>query len=210
MARSNSAANIALGGHADFIPDFLGFTYVRNTGAAFSSFEGAQWLFVVVFVVLTAVVVILGVGKGIEKCSKVMMPILVVLCIIVAIYSLTLPGASEGLKFMFVPGYAVEGGFIEEAPGLLTVLATIAFAGPVAQRRDVYSQPDGTTFNVKLRGDEWIKLRTTEDGCDITKDEGVKRLACIIGKIFMYSYKYQNIDMYAFGFGDYINIITPE
>ena len=54
---------------------------------------------------------------------------------------------------------------------LLTVLANIAFAGPVAQRRDVYSQPDGTTFNVRLRGDEWIKLRTTEDGCAITKDE---------------------------------------
>lgn len=51
-----TVTNIALGGHADFIPDFLGFTYVRNTGAAFSSFEGQQWLFAVVFAVFTALI----------------------------------------------------------------------------------------------------------------------------------------------------------
>ena len=52
-----TVANIALGGHADFIPDFLGFTYVRNTGAAWSSFEGMIWLFALVFVVLTVALV---------------------------------------------------------------------------------------------------------------------------------------------------------
>lgn len=46
--------NIALGGHMDFIPGFLDFTYVRNTGAAFSSFEGMQWLFALIFLVFTA------------------------------------------------------------------------------------------------------------------------------------------------------------
>ena len=45
--------NIPLFGHVDFLPGFLGFTYVQNTGAAFSSFEGARWLFVLIFVVLT-------------------------------------------------------------------------------------------------------------------------------------------------------------
>ena len=60
----------------------------------------------VLFVLLTATVVILGVDKGIEKCSKIMMPILVILCIIVAIYSLTLPGAMEGLKFYLLPDFS--------------------------------------------------------------------------------------------------------
>ena len=60
----------------------------------------------VLFVVLTALVVILGVDKGIEKCSKVMMPVLVVLCLIVAVYSLTLPGAMEGLKFYLLPDFS--------------------------------------------------------------------------------------------------------
>ena len=49
--------NIPLYGHVEFIPDFLSFTYVQNTGAAFSSFRGMQWLFFLVFVVFTVGVV---------------------------------------------------------------------------------------------------------------------------------------------------------
>ncbi len=50
-------ANIPLFGHVDVIPGVVGLTSVQNTGAAFSSFEGMQWLFAVVFVVFTAAVV---------------------------------------------------------------------------------------------------------------------------------------------------------
>ena len=46
-------ANIPLGGHVAFLTGFLDFTYVRNTGAAFSSFEGMQWLFALIFLVFT-------------------------------------------------------------------------------------------------------------------------------------------------------------
>ena len=46
-------ANIPLGGHVAFLPGFLDFTYVRNTGAAFSSFEGMQWLFALIFLMFT-------------------------------------------------------------------------------------------------------------------------------------------------------------
>ena len=46
-------ANIPLSGHVDFLPGFLDFTYLRNTGAAFSSFEGMQWLFALIFLVFT-------------------------------------------------------------------------------------------------------------------------------------------------------------
>ena len=49
--------NIPLYGHVEFIPEFLSFTYVQNNGAAFSSFKGMQWLFVLVFIVFTAGVV---------------------------------------------------------------------------------------------------------------------------------------------------------
>ena len=52
-----TVANIALYEHADFIPGILGLTYVQNTGAAFSALEGARWLFVLVFVVLTAALI---------------------------------------------------------------------------------------------------------------------------------------------------------
>lgn len=46
-------ASIPLGGHVAFLPGFLDFTHVRNTGAAFSSFEGMQWLFALIFLVFT-------------------------------------------------------------------------------------------------------------------------------------------------------------
>ena len=49
--------NIPLYGQVDFIPDFLSFTYVQNNGAAFSSFKGMQWLFLLVFVLFTAGVI---------------------------------------------------------------------------------------------------------------------------------------------------------
>ena len=52
------------------------------------------------------------------------MPALFVMLLITIIRSVTLPYATEGLKFMFVPGYAVKAGFISEAPNLLTVFAT--------------------------------------------------------------------------------------
>ena len=51
-----TVANIALHQDVEFIPGFLGFTYVQNTGAAFSSFEGQQWLFALIFLALTAAI----------------------------------------------------------------------------------------------------------------------------------------------------------
>jgi len=51
-----TVANIALYEDIPFIPGILGFTYVQNTGAAFSSFEGQQWLFALVFAVFTGLI----------------------------------------------------------------------------------------------------------------------------------------------------------
>ena len=48
-----TVANIALGQKVPFLPGLLRFTYVQNTGAAFSSFEGQQWLFALIFVIFT-------------------------------------------------------------------------------------------------------------------------------------------------------------
>lgn len=39
--------------HIEVLPGVVGLTYVRNTGAAFSSFEGMQWLFALIFLVFT-------------------------------------------------------------------------------------------------------------------------------------------------------------
>ena len=83
-----------------------------------------SWVFTVLFIVICYLVNRSGISGGIEKFNKVGMPALFVMLLITIIRSLTLPGAEEGLKFMFVPGYAVEAGFIEKAPNILTVFAT--------------------------------------------------------------------------------------
>ena len=51
-----TVANIALYEDVPFIPGLLQLTYVQNTGAAFSSFEGQQWLFALIFVILTVLI----------------------------------------------------------------------------------------------------------------------------------------------------------
>ncbi len=51
-----TVANIELYADVPFIPGLLQLTYVRNTGAAFSSFEGQQWLFALVFLVFTTAI----------------------------------------------------------------------------------------------------------------------------------------------------------
>ncbi|WP_409967864.1 sodium-dependent transporter [Bengtsoniella intestinalis] len=65
-----------------------------------------------------------GIQGGIEKFSTVGMPALFVMLVVVIIRSLTLPNAIEGVKFMFVPGYAVSAGFISESPSFINILST--------------------------------------------------------------------------------------
>lgn len=48
--------NIPLYGNVEAIPGLFHLTYVQNTGAAFSAFEGAQWLFALIFVALTVAI----------------------------------------------------------------------------------------------------------------------------------------------------------
>ena len=52
-----TVAKIPLWGHVDVWPGVIGLTYVRNTGAAWSSFEGMIWLFALIFVIFTAVLI---------------------------------------------------------------------------------------------------------------------------------------------------------
>lgn len=81
-------------------------------------------IFTALFLGICMVIVKGGIASGIEKFNKIGMPALFVMLIVVIIRALSLPGASEGLKFMFVPGYAVEAGFIEKNPSFIEILGT--------------------------------------------------------------------------------------
>ena len=59
-----------------------------------------------VFLAVTTLIVVVGIKGGIEKFSKIMMPILFFMVLAIAIYSLTLPGASAGLDYLFNPDFS--------------------------------------------------------------------------------------------------------
>ncbi len=62
-------------------------------------------LWFAIYLGLTAIVVLMGVEKGIEKVSKIMMPVLIILSLVIAVYSITRPGAMEGVKYYLVPNF---------------------------------------------------------------------------------------------------------
>lgn len=59
-----------------------------------------------IFTFMVSAVLLGGVQKGVERVSVILMPLLVVLAVAVSIYSITLPGAMEGVKYFFVPNFA--------------------------------------------------------------------------------------------------------
>ncbi len=59
----------------------------------------------IIFAALTAIVVMIGVQKGIEKASTILMPILVVLILGISVYCITRPGALEGVKYYLLPDF---------------------------------------------------------------------------------------------------------
>ena len=66
-----------------------------------NGFEVELWF--VVFAALVLAIVLLGVENGIERVSKIMMPLLLVLALVIVIYVLTMPGALQGVKYFLIP-----------------------------------------------------------------------------------------------------------
>lgn len=81
-------------------------TDLENMFSTSTSSTYEPLLFLTVFIVLTGIIVLIGVKRGIENFAKVMMPLLFLLVIVVAIRSVTLPNASEGLAFLFKPDFS--------------------------------------------------------------------------------------------------------
>ena len=71
--------------------------------SAFISGGFSSELCFLIFAALTLIIIFAGVENGIERVSKVMMPILVLLSLVIGAYSVTRPGALEGVKYFLVP-----------------------------------------------------------------------------------------------------------
>ena len=98
----------------EYIVKSLTFSFTGNDSQTamstmFSSFVSNPWLPLIChtgFLLATTIIVVVGIKDGIEKFSKVMMPILFFIVIAIAIYSLTLPGASKGVDYLFNPDFS--------------------------------------------------------------------------------------------------------
>ncbi len=87
----------------------------------FNEFVSNPWksvAWMLAFMVVTHIIVVRGVKGGIEKFSKVMMPALFIILIVLAVCSATLPGASQGLEFLFKPDFSkITGSVVLNAMG---------------------------------------------------------------------------------------------
>ena len=80
--------------------------YVKNYFVTFSSDPLKPVLWGVGFVLITHLVVVRGVRSGIERASKLLMPVLLVLLVIIVIASCMLPGAMAGVEFLLKPDFS--------------------------------------------------------------------------------------------------------
>jgi len=87
-----------LRGSTDALAEDSYFTGFITAGASVE-----VWFLIFTLVVL--LIIVAGVEHGIEKVSKMMMPVLVILAVIVSIYSVTRPGAFEGVKYFLIPNF---------------------------------------------------------------------------------------------------------
>ncbi|MBQ4294629.1 MAG: sodium-dependent transporter [Prevotella sp.] len=80
--------------------------YVKDYFAAFSSHPVKPILTAVAFLVITHFVIVRGVRNGIERMSKLMMPLLFILLLVIVVASCMLPAAERGVAFLFKPDFS--------------------------------------------------------------------------------------------------------
>lgn len=89
--------------------------------ASFNGFIAHPWrpaLWMVAFMLMTHFIIVKGVEKGIEKSAKIMMPMLFLLLIVLAVCSVSLPGARAGIEFLLKPDFSkVDGNVLLGAMG---------------------------------------------------------------------------------------------
>ena len=93
----------------NYIWIFLSNNIPNNFTSYFSDFSSQTWIpciLTLLFLLLTAIFPYKGVNKGIEKANNIMMPMFAIMLFVMALYAITLPGAKEGLTFMFKPDFS--------------------------------------------------------------------------------------------------------
>ncbi len=126
---------------------------LTNMYNSFIGHEGRPLIWFFVFMTLTALIIISGVKNGIEKYTKVLMPVLLILLVILVIRSITLPGAGKGIAFLFKPDFSkITASTVLEALGqaffsLSIGMGTLITYGSYIQKNDDLGS---TAFSVAM------------------------------------------------------------
>ena len=106
------------------------------------------------FLLATTLIVVVGIKDGIEKFSKVMMPLLFVMVLAIAVYSISLPGAKAGLEYLFYPDFSkLTGKSVAAALGQAFFSLSLGFgtimtyASYVSKKENILFQSTATAFS---------------------------------------------------------------
>lgn len=123
----------------------------------FDSFVSSTWGSLVclfLFLLSCAAIIYLGVKRGIERFNKITIPILFVLIVVIAVYSMTLPGAGEGVKYLLRPDFSkLTGNALAAALGQsffslsLGVGAILIYSSYVSKDENLLASGAGTALS---------------------------------------------------------------
>lgn len=147
------------GWSVDYLMKSVTFSFAGDTDKAsmFTEMVTSTWTPLIahtVFLFLTALIVVVGIKDGIEKFSKVMMPLLFVIVLAIAVYALTLPGAQKGVDYLFNPDFSkIDGKAIAAALGQAFFSLSLGFgtimtyASYVSKKENIMFQSTATAVS---------------------------------------------------------------
>lgn len=135
---------------------FTGGASQEAVSTMFSDFVSSPWGPVIgqtLFLLVTTLIVIIGIKDGIERFSKLMMPMLFIIVIAIAVYASTLPGSGAGFEYLFKPDFSkVDGGSFASALGQAFFSLSLGFgtimtyASYVDKKDNILSQSASTAI----------------------------------------------------------------
>ncbi len=144
------------GWSVDYLLKACTLRFTQDSTGVFESLLSSTWepIFMhTAFMVGTAIVILLGVKKGIERFTKITMPLLFILIIIIVVFGLTLPGAGKGVEYLIKPDFskitpsaitsAMGQAFFSMSLGVGTILT---YASYVSKDENLMVSAGGTAF----------------------------------------------------------------
>ncbi len=144
------------GWSVDYLLKACTLRFTQDSTGVFENLLSSTWepIFMhTAFMVGTAIVILLGVKKGIERFTKITMPLLFILIIIIVVFGLTLPGAGKGVEYLIKPDFskitpsvitsAMGQAFFSMSLGVGTILT---YASYVSKEENLMVSAGGTAF----------------------------------------------------------------